>query len=83
MTTKRQRRSLSELFEQGKSLHMLGKVFEAEKTYRKILSRYPNNAPTLVLLGMLAEQMGEYQDARTLLTKAIKINPQDPVYYTS
>ena len=70
-------------FERAKELHLAGYVFEAEERYREILAVDPKHGPTLALLGMLAEQMGEFGDAALLLRKAIAANPEIAVYHSS
>ena len=47
----------------GARHHAAGKFHEAERLYRRVLQRNPNNADTLNLLGVFAAQVGHLRDA--------------------
>ncbi len=56
-------------------LHRAGRVWEAEKIYREILSRKPNHLQALHLLGVVAGQVGRPDAAVALLQRAIQVKP--------
>jgi protein O-GlcNAc transferase len=55
--------------------HQAGKLAEAEKIYRQVLSREPRNPGALHLLGVIALQTGQLDAAIELIRKAIAIDP--------
>ena len=61
--------------ERGFSHHRAGRLAEAEKFYRQVLTQQPNHAEALHLLGMLAGQCGQLDAAEDLLRRAIRIKP--------
>lgn len=60
--------------------HQDEKLQEAEILYRRILNEYPENPDALHLLGLIAHQVGKYEDAVEYITKAIKFK-SDAVYH--
>jgi len=69
---------LRQLFEQGMAAHRAGRLDQAEKFYRQVLRADAASFPTLHMLGFLKAQQGKYDDAITLLNKAVRKNPADP-----
>ena len=63
--------------------HQAGKLPEAEKIYRKILTVDPNHSDSLHLLGLIAHQAGKSRIAVELIHKAIRNRPHNPVYYNN
>ena len=63
--------------------HQTGKLPEAEKIYRKILTVDPNHSDSLHLLGLIAHQAGKSLTAVELIHKAIRKRPHNPVYYNN
>jgi len=57
------------------SHHQAGRLAEAERIYREILTRQPDHAEVLYLLGMLAAQAGKSDEAVELLRRAIRLKP--------
>ncbi len=55
--------------------HQAGQVEEAKKLYLDILGQNPNQAQALNLLGLVAQQTGEYSRAVKLAKKAVAIEP--------
>ncbi len=55
--------------------HQAGRLAEAEKFYRQILSGQPDHVDALHLLGTLAIQMGRPHEAVELIRRAIQLNP--------
>jgi predicted O-linked N-acetylglucosamine transferase (SPINDLY family) len=68
---------LRQLFEQGMAAHRAGLLDRAEKSYRQILRADAANFAALHMLGFLKAQQGKYDDAITLLNKAVRKNPTD------
>ena len=61
--------------------HEAGRFREAERLYRRVLQRNPNNAEALNLLGALAAQAGHSRDAKDLFAKAVAISGTNPEYH--
>src|SRR5579872_1745643 len=70
--------ALLQLFEQGVAAHRTGKLAQAENLYRQVLRADAGNFPALHMLGYLKAQQEQYDEAITLLNKAVKKNPDDP-----
>jgi protein O-GlcNAc transferase len=68
---------LRQLFEQGLGLHRAGRLEQAEAAYRQVLRADAGNFPALHMLGYLKAQQRSYEEAITLLNKAVKKNPAD------
>ena len=69
------RMTVRQQIERGFSHHRAGRLAEAEKFYRQVLTQQPNHAEALHLLGMLAGQCGQLDAAEDLLRQAIRIKP--------
>lgn len=67
--------SLQLKFQQGLALHQQGKLAEAEKIYRKILTENRKHCDALHLLGVIAIQRGRMKQGIDLVSKALAINP--------
>lgn len=63
------------LVERGKTLHRQGRQDEAEALYRQALEVDSENADALHMLGVIANQRGEYKQAASLIGKAIQRKP--------
>ncbi len=61
--------------------HNNGRFGDAEILYRKILEVEPKHADAIHLLGLLAYQTGNHSAAVSLITEAIGISGQWPVYH--
>ena len=70
--------TLHPLFEQGVAAHRNGNLVQAEKLYRQVLRAEADNFPALHMLGFLKAQQEKYDEAITLLNKAVRQNPGDP-----
>jgi predicted O-linked N-acetylglucosamine transferase (SPINDLY family) len=57
--------------------HEAGRLAEAEHLYRQILTRQPNHAQSLHLLGVIAHQVGCHTEAVDLISRAIAILPDN------
>lgn len=58
-----------------------GRLREAKRIYRRILSREPANGDALHLLGLIAFQQGHIAEGVDRIRKAIDSNPANPIYY--
>jgi tetratricopeptide (TPR) repeat protein len=70
---------LRQLFEQGVQAQRAGRLDQAEAAYCQILRADAGNFPALHMLGFLKGQQGRFEEAITLLNKALKKNPAGPV----
>jgi Flp pilus assembly protein TadD len=61
--------------------HRAGKLAEADKIYRQVLSHNPNHPEALHLLGAVAGQVGRLDAAIELIRRAITINPGAAEYH--
>jgi len=52
-----------------------GRMEDAEKTLREILSKNPNNAKAIRMLGSIALEANRYRAARRLLERAVELSP--------
>ncbi|MGA2439781.1 MAG: tetratricopeptide repeat protein [Tepidisphaeraceae bacterium] len=67
--------TLQQQLESGVSHHKAGRLAEAETIYRQILSQNPNHAEALHLLGLIAGQYGNDDQAIDLIGRAIRLKP--------
>lgn len=70
--------SLSDTLKLAMQLHQEGRLVEAEKLYRQILSTSSDQSDALHFLGILTHQTGRSDEALELIDKAISINPNHP-----
>ena len=68
---------LRPLFEQGMAAHRSGDLARAEKLYRQVLRADAANFAALHMLGFLKGQQRQFDEAITLLNKALRQNPKD------
>jgi predicted O-linked N-acetylglucosamine transferase (SPINDLY family) len=61
-------------------LHQEDRLDEAEALYRQILQEQPENSDALHLLGVIAYQRKQYQDAKALVVRAISFHKRVPYY---
>ena len=71
--------SLEQIFESAVSHHQAGRLAEAEKIYRQILTQQPNHADALHLLGTLARHAGRLEAAAELFRQAIQFRPTNAI----
>jgi len=74
--------TLAQALEVAISHHDAGRLRKAESMYRRILQHEPANAEALRMLGLLAHQVGRYEDAETLIRQALAIQPR-PDYFSN
>jgi Flp pilus assembly protein TadD len=72
---------IAEEINRGIGHHQAGRLGEAEKIYREILSREPNQPEALHLLGVVGAQMGHAAEAVEIIRQAIAIRPTVPAYH--
>lgn len=65
------------LLAEGRQLHALGRLGEAEAAYRAVLTAAPDDHRALACLGILRHQQGEAAAAVELLGRAAAIEPGD------
>jgi protein O-GlcNAc transferase len=63
--------------------HQAGRLADAERLYRQILTAQPNHADALHLLGVIAHQAGRHDVAVELIRQSIAINPTNPFAYSN
>lgn len=59
--------------------HRAGRLAEAEALYRQVLARAPNQVDSLHLLGVLANQRGDFETAVSFIQRAIAQKKAAPV----
>lgn len=69
---------LQRQLEQGIEHHKAGRGEEAERVYRSVLSKVPNQPDALNLLGVLAMEAGNHEAAFDFLERAVQARPKDP-----
>jgi tetratricopeptide (TPR) repeat protein len=70
-------------FEKAVHYHQTGQLMDAEEAYKRTLNMQPNHSESLHLLGTIAYQTGNYENAATWISSAIQSNPENIRYYTS
>lgn len=75
--------SISQALNLAVKKHNEGDLNGAEFIYRKILEEYPNNADSWHLLGLVAYQVGKYEEAIKNINKAISINSNQAIFYSN
>ncbi|MCH8237546.1 MAG: tetratricopeptide repeat protein [Proteobacteria bacterium] len=68
------------MLEQGRQLHMEGRLGEAAAVYQKILKKDPRNSEALHLLGVVSLQNEDFPQAIRLIRDAIAIAGENPDY---
>jgi tetratricopeptide (TPR) repeat protein len=67
-----------ELIKKGHQLQQQGNLQGAERLYRQVLLKEPNNLHALNLLGTLCVNSGRPAEALKLIHKALAVQPNDP-----
>mgnify|MGYP003324648612 CR=1 FL=1 len=73
--------SFKQKLDEALAHHRGGRFSQAEQLYRQILDVYPTHADALHLLGLVVYQRADYQQARSLIEKAIQQNKANPRYH--
>ena len=66
-----------ELLKKGLKYHRAGRRGSAEACYLRTLKVNPRCAPALHLLGLLAQEAGEYQKSIEWMAESLTLNPED------
>jgi protein O-GlcNAc transferase len=74
---------LASILQRGVYYHQQGDLEQAEKNYRAILDVTPVNADALHLLGVLSNQKQDHTAAIGLISRAIQIFPDQPIYHNN
>jgi intracellular septation protein len=72
-----------EAFRQAEALHIQGKLKQAEKLYRAILSGDAGHLGALNNLGIVCFQLGDYKSAVTFTCDVIRQRPDSPTAYNT
>jgi predicted O-linked N-acetylglucosamine transferase (SPINDLY family) len=75
--------TLQQQLESGLSHHQAGRLAEAERIYRQIISQQPDHADALHLLGVLSGQEGRLDAAVEFMRRAIAICSTNAFYYSN
>jgi tetratricopeptide (TPR) repeat protein len=67
----------------AQALHLQGRLAEAERLYRQVLSREPDAILALGGLGALAYQHGRADEAASLFARGVVIRPQEPGFHAN
>jgi len=68
---------------QGLKHQQSGEIEKAQRCYKQVLKKLPNNADALHLLGVTYRQRGEPERAIDYIQKAIRVDPKQSVFYTN
>lgn len=63
--------------EEGLRHHRAGRIEEAAKNYRQILSEDPRQPDALHLLGVVAQSVGQLAEAVELISESLRVNPNN------
>jgi tetratricopeptide (TPR) repeat protein len=74
---------LDGMLEEAATHQRQGRLPEAERLYRRILTIDPTHAPALHLLGTLAREVGRLDVAAETIRKAIAIDPRQAAYHSN
>jgi tetratricopeptide (TPR) repeat protein len=74
---------IAEAIDRGLSHHQSGNLGEAEACYRRVLELQPDHPDALHLLGVVAQQNGDYVQAERLILAAIARNPRAADYHNN
>lgn len=72
---------LARMLEAGREHHRAGRLADAERAYRQVLSRAPNQVDALHLLGMLATQVGHFDAGFELMKRSVELAPQSAAFH--
>ncbi|MGN7610958.1 tetratricopeptide repeat protein [Magnetococcales bacterium HHB-1] len=68
-------------YEQARSFYHKQRYSESVELCKTLLAEQPEHAPTLHLLGLIAKELKQHQNALLLITQAIKHAPEQVDYY--
>jgi len=73
----------ADAFNEALKHHQEGRLAEAERLYRRILTGNPTDAPALHHLGLVAQARGRLHDACELLQQSASCDPANAVYHNN
>ena len=74
---------MDQIFHEGVAHHQAGRLAEAERCYRLVLSQQPGHVDARQLLGVIAHQAGRNDVAIQLISEAIAINPNVGAFHNN
>lgn len=74
---------LEQCFQEAVRHHLAGRLADAERNYRQVLAAFPQHFDAQHLLGVIAHQVGQHEQAVELLRRAINLNPGRPEPYNN
>ncbi|MFT6310021.1 MAG: tetratricopeptide (TPR) repeat protein [Porticoccus sp.] len=80
---KQQQLTLAQAFDLAVAHQQNGNLAQAEQTLRQILQKNPKHAPSLHLLGVIAHQSNQTEQAIKFIADAIAINPTDALFHSN
>ena len=69
----------AKLIAEATSLHRAGRLDEAERLYRSVLSADPDHVEVLTALGTIHFQRGHWEEGLRLIGLSLEIRPQQPI----
>lgn len=73
--------SFEQVIQKALAHHQAGRLADAERLYRQVLTANPNQQDALHLLGVIAHQVGRNDVSLDLIQRAIQIFPNNPAFY--
>jgi tetratricopeptide (TPR) repeat protein len=74
---------VQDLLELALENHRQGRLAEAERIYRTVLSNQPGHLDALQLLGVVAHQQGDHRQAVELISRAVAGNSGNAAYHAN
>lgn len=71
------------LYQQGLAFHRQGMLDKAKQAYQQAVKLNPRHAPALHTLGVLASQANDPTSGLHLISQALSVEPQNPVFLTN
>ncbi len=71
------------LLRQGLSLQKAGRLLEAERLYRAVVTQAPQHPMALHLAGTVVGQLGRWGEAIALLQRCLELSPADPMAWSN
>lgn len=83
MATQTAKTSARTKLQEGLKLHQAGDIEKAQRCYKQVLKKVPDNADALNLLGVTYRQLGYPKRASEFIQKAIAKDPNQSVFYAN
>ncbi len=68
------------MFKKALACHQVGNLKEAERLYRRLLTRDARHTDAMHLLGLIVSEQGEHEQAIRLIGRASQLRPDTPLY---